>query len=216
MTARPAEQPRLRMPPRLPDGLVRAPRILELVDADAISASLVHDYTAHCPCDLPLSSCLEIAQVCGTSLDPESRVRCAASAMTAFHHVDVLINAGVVTLAVRRTVGDARRVLLEELADLIDARTSATRPGGSQLPGLPNLLILLATSRVYAPAVRQLRLLGIPCWLLVPGYYAAASLRSCACAVSFIGPDDRLDRPGRQPDNCSVVGFLPSSSGSRP
>lgn len=189
-----AQPPWHALPHGLPDGLARPLRILQLIDADAISASLVHDVATQCACERSLRSCLEIARVCAASHDPECRVRCAASVMTALHHVDVLTTGNSVMLAIRSGVEDARGVLLEEMAELIHARVSVGRSGGIRLARLPNLLILVATNRAYTPAVRRLRLLGIPCWLLVPGRYVAPSLRACACAVSFIGQDPSARR----------------------
>ena len=104
-----------------------------------------------------------------TLLDPHARIRCAVSTETATHHLDVLTAAGNNLFAIRRGLGGADWVLLEELADLIDARTIATRPGRKRPARLADLVILVAEDGIYAPPVMQLRLLGIPTWLLVPG-----------------------------------------------
>ena len=49
-------------------------------------------------------------------------------------------------------------------------------------------MILVAQDHIFAPAVRRLRLLGVPTWLLVPGHRVAAELYTAACAVTSIGP----------------------------
>ena len=56
-------------------------------------------------------------------------------------------------------------------------------------------MILVGKDKIYAPPVRQLRLLGIPTWLIVPGRLPAASLYRAACAVSFIGPASAWPEP---------------------
>ena len=75
---------------------------------------------------------------------------------------------------------------------MIDVRATATRPGRKRPARLADLVILVGKDKIYAPPVRQLRLLGIPTWLIVPGRLPAASLYRAACAVSFIGPCQRV------------------------
>ena len=123
-----------------------------------------------------------------TLLDPHARMRCAVSTETATHHLAVLTSSGNNLFTIRRGLGGADGVLLEELTDLINARTMATRPGRKRPARHADLVILVAEDGIYAPPVMQLRLLGIPTWLLVPGRSPAASLRSASCAVSCIGP----------------------------
>jgi hypothetical protein len=109
--------------------------------------------------------------------------------------VDILTASANNRWAVRRGLDGADKALLEELHHLIDVRLIATRPA-RKCPGRPaDLVILVAQDHIYAPAVRQLRLLGIPCWLLVPGHLVAADLYSAACAVTFIGPRRGLTNP---------------------
>jgi hypothetical protein len=121
-------------------------------------------------------------------LDPHARIRCAISTETATHHLDVLTTARNNLFTIRRGLDGAGQALLEELADLIEARMIATRPGRRRPAWLADLVILVARDGNYAPPVVQLRLLGIPTWMLVPGLSAAASLRSACCAVSYVGP----------------------------
>ena len=49
-------------------------------------------------------------------------------------------------------------------------------------------MILAGKDHIYGPMVRQLRLLGIPTWLIVPGRHVAAPLLSGSCAVTYLGP----------------------------
>lgn len=63
----------------------------------------------------------------------------------------------------------------------------ASRPVRKRPAWLADLVILVAQDESYAPPVRQLRLLGIPTWLLVPGLSAAAVLRGASCAISSLG-----------------------------
>jgi hypothetical protein len=78
--------------------------------------------------------------------------------------------------------------LIDELNDLIQARSIAARAGRSRRARLADLVILVGHDGIYAPPVRQLRLSGTPTWLLAPGYLVARSLRRAASAVTCIGP----------------------------
>ncbi len=182
-------------PPELPDGLCPRPRVLQLTDADAVSHGLV-DGTAHGRAsNQQVRSCLELVFATARAIDPASRVRCAASTQTATHHLDILTASANNRWAVRRGLDGADKALLEELHHLIDVRLIATRPAQNCPGRAADLVILVAQDHIYAPAVRQLRLLGIPCWLLVPGHFVAADLYSAACAVTFIGPRRGLTNP---------------------
>ena len=133
--------------------------------------------------------CLDLVRVAARGLDPQARIRCAASSKTAARHRDVLITSGNNQWAIRQGLDGADHALLEELGALINAREMATRPTGRKRPGqVFNLVILVGQDGIYARPVRQLRLMGIPCWLIIPGRYVAASLYSAATAVSFIDP----------------------------
>jgi hypothetical protein len=175
-------------PPDLPDGLPRRPRVLQLTDADAVSHGLVDGTPRERASNHEMRSCLGLVHATATAIDPHPRVRCAASTRTATCHLDILTASGGNTWVIRRGVDGADYALLEELADLIDARTTATRPGRKRPARLADMLILVGQDEIYTRPVRQLRVLGVPTWLLVPGYFVAASLYRAATAVSFIGP----------------------------
>ena len=122
-------------------------------------------------------------------------------------------------LPLRRGLDGADRALIEELTDLIGARTIATPNQAGDAPaGLADLAILVGKDKIYAPPVRQLRLLGIPTWLIVPGRLPAVSVVRAACAVSVIGPCpgiaelriSRSRRPVTGPTWPSLPGYLPS------
>jgi hypothetical protein len=182
-------------PPELPDGLCRQPRVLLLTDADAVSRGLVDGTSRGRASNQQVRSCLELVYATARAIDSRSRVRCAASSATATHHLDVLTASANNLWTVRRGLDGADKALLEELHHLIDVRLIATRPGRKHPGRTADLVILVAQDHIYAPAVRQLRLLGVPCWLLVPGHFVAADLYSAACAVTFIGPRRGLNTP---------------------
>jgi hypothetical protein len=45
-------------------------------------------------------------------------------------------------------------------------------------------VILIAGDHIYAPAIRRLRLLGVPTWVLQHGRFIAADLYRAATAVT--------------------------------
>jgi hypothetical protein len=180
--AHPGNRPRpapLPVPPELPAGLARHPRVLQLISVARGCGSARH-----------VRRCIEVTQATARALDPQARIRCAACAGTAAYHLDLLTGSGNNQWSVSRRAGDAGQVLLEEMNDLISARLAATGPGPKrQRRARPaDLVILVGDDPAYAPPVRRLRLLGIPTWLMVPGRRVPAPLYACACAVSFVGP----------------------------
>lgn len=178
----------LPLPPDLPAELPDRPRVLLLIDADSVSWGLADSPASGRASDLQMQRCLDVAEATARALDPLARARYAASSKTAAYHLDVLTAAGNGTWSIRRGRGGADQVLLEELNDLIEARLLATRPRRPRSPRLADLVILVAADHLYAPPIRQLRLLQIPTWLMVPGRFPAASLCCSSCAVSFLGP----------------------------
>ena len=175
-------------PPELPDGLPRRLRVLQLIDADAVSRGLVDGTPRERASNHEMRRCLDLVHATATAIDPRARTRCAASTETATHHLDILTAAGNNCWTVRRGLDGADQVLLEELTGLINARTTAAWPGRKRAAQPVGLVILVGQDGIYARSVRRLRLLGCPTWLLVPGYYVAATLYSVATAVEFIGP----------------------------
>jgi hypothetical protein len=175
------------LPPELP-GLPPRPRVLQLTDGDRVSHGLADGTGGGRASDPEVRSCLDKVHATATLLDPHARIRCAISAETATHHLDVLTTARNNLFTIRHGPEGVRQALLEELTDLIEARMIATRPGRKRPAWLADLVILVAQDGIYAPPVVQLRLLGIPTWLIVPGLSAAASLRSACRVVSYVGP----------------------------
>jgi hypothetical protein len=189
---RPAgRQTALPVPPELP-GLPPRPRVLQLTDGDCVSHGLADGSSRQRASDQDVRSCLDQVHAAAALLDPHARTRCAVSTETAARHLDVLTTSGNNLFAIRRGLDGADWALLEELTDLIDARTAAARPGRKRPGRLADLVILVGKDKIYAPAVSQLRLLGIPTWLIVPGRLPAAALYRAACAVSFVGPCRRV------------------------
>ena len=163
--------------------------MLQLINLDGVSRGLADGTRLGRASDRDVQMCLGIVQATARELDPQSRVRCAASTATAAYHLDVLTASGNNEWLVRRRLDDVDQALIEEMADLIDARLIATGPGRGRPARQADLVILVGQDHIYAPPVRRLRLLGIPTWLMVPGRFVAASLYACSCAVSFLGPD---------------------------
>ena len=166
----PTEPTALPLPPELP-GLPPRPRVLQLTDGDCVSHGLADGTARGRASDKEVRSCLDRVHATATLFDPHARVRCAVSTETATRHLDVLTAAQQQLLAIRRGLDGADWALIEELADLIDARTAAIRAGRKRPARLADLVILVGKDKIYAPSVRQLRLLGIPTWLIVPGRF---------------------------------------------
>ena len=182
-----SRQTALPVPPDLP-GLPPRPRVLQLTDGDCVSHGLADGAGRGRASDQEMRTCLDRVHAAAMLLDPHARVRCAVSTETAAHHFDILAAARNNSFAIRRGLDGADRALIEELTDLIGARTIATQTRRGRPAGLADLVILVGKDKIYAPPVRQLRLLGIPTWLIVPGRLPAVSSSRAACAVSVIGP----------------------------
>ena len=175
-------------PPQLPAGLRPDPRVLLLIDGDAVSHGLVDDKPLERASDQQMRSCLELVYATARATDPQPRVRCAVSSQTAILHLDVMAASRGNTWLVRRGLNGADKALIEEMRHLIQAHATIGRPGRRRAGRPAELVILVAQDRGYAPAVRDLRLRGVPTWVLVPGLFIAAELYTAACAVTRIGP----------------------------
>jgi hypothetical protein len=162
--------------------------VLRLIDMDSVSHGLTRGASSGRASNQVVQRFLDIVQATAQALDPQSQVRCAASRVTAKTHLDVLMASGNNQWSIRRGLDGADQVLLEEMNDLISARRIATSPGQKDAVEHTSLVILAGKDHIYAPPVRQLRLLGIPTWLIAPGRHVAAQLLSCSCAVSYLGP----------------------------
>lgn len=175
-------------PPELQAGLSARPRVLQLIDADAVSRGLVDGTPRDRASNQEVRACLELVQATARAIDPRSQIVCAASSATATRHLDVMTASGGNTWVVRRGLDGADQALLEELGHLTDVHLAAHRPRRKRLADPADLVLLVAQDHLFAPPVRRLRLLGVPTWLLVPGQRVAADLYTAACAVTSIGP----------------------------
>ncbi len=162
--------------------------MLILIDGDCVSHGLVEGTARERACDQEVRACLDQVHATATLLDPYPRTRCAVSWATATHHFSVMASAGNNLFTICRGLDGADFELIEELNDLIQARSIAARPGRKRRARLADLVILVGHDGIYAPPVWQLRLGGTPIWLLAPGYLVARSLRRAASAVTYIGP----------------------------
>jgi hypothetical protein len=185
-TGEPARSATLPLPPELPR-VQPCARVLQLTDGDCVSYGLADGTGRSRASDQEMRSCLNQVHATAALFDPHARIRCAISTETASHHLNVLTAARNNFFTIRGGLDGAAGALLEELTDLIGTRSMATRARRKRPAPHADLVILLARDEIYAPPVMQLRLLGIPTWLLVPGRSVAASLRSAACAISCIG-----------------------------
>jgi hypothetical protein len=166
----------LPLPSELPEAVTENPRVMRLIDVDSVSHGLADRTPRRRAPNQDVQHFLDIVQATARALDPQSRVRYASSTVTATHHLDVLTAVANNEWTIRRGLNGADHVLLEEMENLIGVRHIAS------------LVILAGQDHIYAPKVRELRLLGIPTWLIVPGRQVAARLYSSSCAVSFIVP----------------------------
>lgn len=183
-------------PPELPAGLPGQPRVLQLIDTDAVSRGLVDGTPRDRASNQEVRACLELVQATARVIDPRSRILCAASSATATHHLDIMTSSSANTFVVRRGLDGADQALLEELEHLAEVHLAAHRPRRRRQADPADLVILVAQDHIFAPAVRRLRLLGVPAWLLVPGHRVAADLYTAACAVTPIGPRLGLQNTG--------------------
>jgi hypothetical protein len=154
--AHPSDRPRPApwpVPPELPAGLAHYPGVLQLISADSVARG--------CGSARHVQRCIDVTQATARALDPQARIRCAASARTAAHHLGLLTSSGNNQWSVSRRAGNAGQVLLEEMNDLISARLIATRPRPErQRRARPaDLVILVAT----IPSTRR-QSGGCGCW----------------------------------------------------
>ena len=168
--------------------LPRAPRLLVLGDVDALSHGLAEGSACSRASDAHVWAVLE--QVMLTAARLGSRrcpVRWAASSATARHHLELMTRpADNVWWSVRRGLDGADHALLEELEYITAATISAHHTKNAEPPA--DLVILIGLDHIYAPAVRRLRLLGVPTWVLQPGRFIAADLYTAAAAVTRLVP----------------------------
>jgi hypothetical protein len=173
-----------------PAGLPALPRPSQLVvlgDMDALSYGLAEGPECGRASDVRVWAVLERVALTASGLGCRRLpVRWAASSATARHHLDLMTRSANNVWSIRRGLDGADYALLEELESITTATISATRRKNTGRPA--DLVVLIASDHIYAPAIRRLRLLGIPTWVLQPGRFIAADLYTAAAAVTRLGP----------------------------
>ena len=130
------------VPPELP-GLPPRPRVLQLTDGDCVSHGLADGTRRQRASDQEVRSCLDRVHATARLLDPHAPIPCAVSTETAICHLAVLAAARNNLFTIRRGLDGADWALLEELADLIDVRMVAARPGRKRQAQVADLVILV-------------------------------------------------------------------------
>jgi hypothetical protein len=150
---------------------------------DALSHGLAEGLALSRASDENVSAVLD--QVMLTARQVGSRrcpVRWAASSATARYHLDLVTRSANNVWSIRRGLDGADHALLEELEHIAAATQGANQRRHAAPPA--DLIVLIAQDHIYAPAVRRLRLLGVPTWVLQPGRFIAADLYKAAAAVT--------------------------------
>lgn len=176
----------LRFPADLP-ALPRPPQLLVLGDMDSLSHGLAEGSGCSRASDARVRAVLEQVMLTAAGLGCRRvPVRWAASSATARHHLDLMTRSANNVWSIRRGLDGADYALLEELECITAATISADRSKNAGRPA--DLVILIALDHIYAPAIRRLRLLGVPTWVLQPGRFIAADLYKAAAAVTRLAP----------------------------
>ena len=162
--------------------LPQPPRLLVLGDMDALSYGLAEGSACSRAPDAHVGAV--VAQVMHTARRLGSHrcpVRWAASSATARYHLDLMTCSANNVWSVCRGLDGADHALLQELEHITAATMSANHKNAHP-PA--DLVILVAQDHIYAAAVHQLRLLGVPTWVLQPGRFIAAELYVAATVVT--------------------------------
>lgn len=170
-------------------------RIEVLVDADALSHGLAEETAAARAPDHAIVTWLDRVSATAASLTRQSpargagyTLRCAGSTATARHHLAVVVGSPNNTWSFRRGLDGADRVLLDRLEVFVSARSARGARSGPV-----DLVVLIGQDHIYAPAVEELRTLGVRTWVLQPGRFIAAELYRAACAVTRLHSDPCSD-----------------------
>jgi hypothetical protein len=169
---------------------IPASRVITLVDADAVSHGLADGTRADRAPDAAVAACMALINATARALGSVGhttayRLRCASSTQTALRHLGVVAASGNNTWSIHRGLDGADAALLDELHALTASRaTTLSRSRRRAIERPLEVVLLVAQDHAYAPAVRQLRLLGVPAWVLNPGRYIAAELYRAATAVT--------------------------------
>jgi hypothetical protein len=173
----------LPFPAELP-AWARPPRLVVLGDVDALSRGLAEGSGCSRAPDVRVWAVLEQVMLTASGLGSRKcPVRWAASSATARYHLDLMTRSANNEWSIRRGPDGADHALLEELEHLT-AATINVNHCGKHAERPVDLVILMALDHIYAPAIRQLRLLGVPTWVLQPGRFIAADLYRAAAAVT--------------------------------
>jgi len=163
--------------------LPRPSRVVVLADMDALSHGLAEGSGASRATDACVSAALEQVLLTVTRLGSrQCPTRWAASSATARYHLDLMTHSANNVWSIRTGRDGADHVLLEELEYITAATMSGHRGKNPARPA--DLVILIGGDHIYATAIRRLRLLGVPTWVLQPGRFIAADLYKAATAVT--------------------------------
>jgi hypothetical protein len=176
----------LPLPVELP-ALSRSSQLLVLGDMDALSHGLAGGTAGNRASDAYVGAVLGQVRISARAFGSITRVRLAASSATARHHLDLVTRSANNVWSIRRGLDGADHALLDELEDLIAARLAPRNH--KHLAGNASLVVLIAQDHIYGPAVRQLRMLDVPTWVLQPGRNIAAELYKAATAVTVLSQD---------------------------
>jgi hypothetical protein len=176
----------LPVPADLP-ALPMSPRLVVLGDMDALSHGLAEGSACSRAADAHVWAAVERVLLTTSQLGSRTcPVRWAASSATARYHLDLMTRSANNVWSIRRGLDGADHVLLEELEYVRTATMKADRSNNRGRPA--DLVILIGQDHIYAPAVRRLRLLRVPTWVLQPGRFIAADLYRAAAAVTRLTP----------------------------
>jgi hypothetical protein len=192
----------LPLPAEIP-ALSRTSPLLVLGDMDAVSHGLAEGTAGDRASDAYVGAVLGQVRISAGAFGPITRIRLAASSATARHHLDLVMRSANNVWSIRQGLDGADHALVEELEDLAAARLAPRNH--KHAPRDAGLVVLLAQDHIYGPAVHQLRLLGVPTWVLQPGRYIAAELYKAATAVTVLSQGSQLEPgPLRVPEPCRL------------
>ena len=186
-------------------------RVLVLADMDAVSHGLAEGSGASRVSDAEAGLLLRQVQITAWATGAaHCRFRLGASSETAKHHWGLVTASANNQWSIRKGLNGADQALTEELDGLAaNVHAEQARKHGR---ACTNLAILIGQDHAYGPAVRQLRLLGVPTWVLQPGRYIASDLYRPAACVTRVRPAAApLEEPaGGQRGWISPIGPNPS------
>ena len=162
-------------------------RVLVLADMDAVSHGLAETSGASRVSDVEAGTLLrQVQRTAWATGAAYCHFRLAASSETAKHHLGLVTASANNQWSIRKGVDGADQAITEEL-DGLAAKVHAeqARKHGKTRS---DLVILIGQDHAYGPSVRQLRLLGVPTWVLQPGQYISHHLYRPAACVTRVRP----------------------------